>query len=192
MFRLSWPPCLAALTLPTPPLKWGKHRRRRLPVLLIWKYLILYAALPKRFRLKFYFRKAWTFGLGWCRLCSATSSHHWTGEGCLQVSSNWLGYWRDLLMYCLHKIILDYVWFCVSVHLAQGHWWLWPRADGCPKSGRICHPMLCRNQGRDTSSKHISMLSSKVSVEVQKGQEFFEREYPCLAAVNRAASTVTN
>ena len=31
---------------------------------------------------------------------------------------------------------------------------------------------------------------SKVSVEVQKGQEFFEREYPCLAAVNRCASTV--
>jgi len=31
---------------------------------------------------------------------------------------------------------------------------------------------------------------TKVSVEVQKGQEFFEREYPCLAAVNRAASTV--
>ena len=25
---------------------------------------------------------------------------------------------------------------------------------------------------------------------MQKGQEFFEREYPCLAAVNRAASTV--
>merc|ERR1711934_838015 len=31
---------------------------------------------------------------------------------------------------------------------------------------------------------------TKVSVEVQKGQEFFEREYPCLAAVNRCASTV--
>merc|ERR1712200_141892 len=31
---------------------------------------------------------------------------------------------------------------------------------------------------------------TKVSVEVQKGHEFFEREYPCLAAVNRAASTV--
>merc|ERR1712240_855075 len=31
---------------------------------------------------------------------------------------------------------------------------------------------------------------TKVQVEVMKGQEFFEREYPCLAAVNRAASTV--
>jgi leucyl aminopeptidase len=31
---------------------------------------------------------------------------------------------------------------------------------------------------------------TKVEVEVQKGQEFFEREYPCLAAVNRCASTV--
>jgi len=31
---------------------------------------------------------------------------------------------------------------------------------------------------------------TRVKVEVQKGQEFFEREYPCLAAVNRAASTV--
>ena len=38
--------------------------------------------------------------------------------------------------------------------------------------------------------KLILLLFSKVSVEVQKGQEFFEREYPCLAAVNRAASTV--
>jgi len=31
---------------------------------------------------------------------------------------------------------------------------------------------------------------TKVEVEVQKGQEYFEREYPCLAAVNRCASTV--
>jgi len=31
---------------------------------------------------------------------------------------------------------------------------------------------------------------TQVQVEVQKGQEFFEREYPCLAAVNRCASTV--
>jgi leucyl aminopeptidase len=31
---------------------------------------------------------------------------------------------------------------------------------------------------------------TSVTVEVQKGQEFFEREYPCLAAVNRCASTV--
>jgi len=31
---------------------------------------------------------------------------------------------------------------------------------------------------------------TKVQVEVQKGQEYFEREYPCLAAVNRCASTV--
>jgi len=31
---------------------------------------------------------------------------------------------------------------------------------------------------------------TKVKVEVMKGQEFFEREYPCLAAVNRCASTV--
>jgi len=31
---------------------------------------------------------------------------------------------------------------------------------------------------------------TKVKVEVMKGQDFFEREYPCLAAVNRCASTV--
>merc|ERR1719334_1817493 len=31
---------------------------------------------------------------------------------------------------------------------------------------------------------------TNVKVEVQKGQELFEREYPCLAAVNRCASTV--
>jgi len=31
---------------------------------------------------------------------------------------------------------------------------------------------------------------TNVKVEVDKGQEFFEREYPCLAAVNRCASTV--
>ena len=31
---------------------------------------------------------------------------------------------------------------------------------------------------------------TNVNVEVQKGQDFFEREYPCLAAVNRCASTV--
>jgi len=31
---------------------------------------------------------------------------------------------------------------------------------------------------------------TNVKVEVMKGQEFFEREYPCLAAVNRCASTV--
>lgn len=30
----------------------------------------------------------------------------------------------------------------------------------------------------------------KVKVEVMKGQDFFEREYPCLAAVNKCASTV--
>merc|ERR1712083_83747 len=31
---------------------------------------------------------------------------------------------------------------------------------------------------------------TNVKVEVDKGQEFFEREYPCLAAVNRCSSTV--
>ena len=31
---------------------------------------------------------------------------------------------------------------------------------------------------------------TKVKVEVMKGQEFFEKEYPCLAAVNRCASQV--
>jgi len=31
---------------------------------------------------------------------------------------------------------------------------------------------------------------TNVKVEVEKGQQFFEREYPCLAAVNRCASTV--
>jgi len=31
---------------------------------------------------------------------------------------------------------------------------------------------------------------TKVKIEVMKGQEFFESEYPCLAAVNRCASTV--
>merc|ERR1712142_192954 len=31
---------------------------------------------------------------------------------------------------------------------------------------------------------------TKVKVEVMKGQQFFETEYPCLAAVNRCASTV--
>jgi len=32
---------------------------------------------------------------------------------------------------------------------------------------------------------------TNVKVEVLKGQEFFEREYPCLAAVNRCASTLS-
>ena len=51
--------------------------------------------------------------------------------------------------------------------------------------------MLCRDKGtKRYRQTHIITSSSKVSVEVQKGQEFFEREYPCLAAVNRAASTV--
>merc|ERR1712179_454940 len=31
---------------------------------------------------------------------------------------------------------------------------------------------------------------TKVKIEVMKGQEFFESEYPCLAAVNRCASTI--
>merc|ERR1712002_1103105 len=31
---------------------------------------------------------------------------------------------------------------------------------------------------------------TNAKVEVEKGQQFFEREYPCLAAVNRCASTV--
>lgn len=35
-----------------------------------------------------------------------------------------------------------------------------------------------------------TFIGTKVKVEVMKGQEFFEREYPCLAAVNRCASTV--
>ena len=31
---------------------------------------------------------------------------------------------------------------------------------------------------------------TKVKVEVMKSQDFFKREYPCMAAVNRCASTV--
>ena len=85
------------------------------------------------------------------------------------------------------------------VHMTQGLGRLWSRAYGCAKSWRICDSMLCWNQGMyiklymyqgNLNFKWISLLFSKVSVEVQKGQEFFEREYPCLAAVNRCASTV--
>merc|ERR1719474_1112802 len=35
---------------------------------------------------------------------------------------------------------------------------------------------------------HEAFKGTKVKVEVMKGQEFFEKEYPCLAAVNRCAS----
>ena len=34
------------------------------------------------------------------------------------------------------------------------------------------------------------LVADGVKVEVNKAQDFFRREYPCLAAVNRCASTV--
>ena len=96
-------------------------------------------------------------------------------------------------MYCLHEIIWDYVRCSVFQYIL-------PRDIGGSDPERMAAPRVeeyvtqcfAGTKVEIQSSKHVSMLSSKVSVEVQKGQEFFEREYPCLAAVNRAASTVTN
>merc|ERR1712240_214071 len=78
----------------------------------------------------------------------------------------------------------------------------WAGADSVLKQALIIEQgrVVCRDIGGSDPERMAAprveeyvrdfFQGTKVSVEVQKGQEFFEREYPCLAAVNRAASTV--
>jgi len=78
----------------------------------------------------------------------------------------------------------------------------WAGADSVLKQALIIEQgrVVCRDIGGSDPERMAAprveeyvtqcFAGTKVSVEVQKGQEFFEREYPCLAAVNRAASTV--
>jgi len=78
----------------------------------------------------------------------------------------------------------------------------WAGADSVLQQALIIEQgrVVCRDLGGSDPERMAAprveeyvtqcFAGTKVSVEVQKGQEFFEREYPCLAAVNRCASTV--
>merc|ERR1712212_533668 len=78
----------------------------------------------------------------------------------------------------------------------------WAGADSVLQQALIIEQgrVVCRDLGGSDPERMAAprveeyvtqcFAGTKVSVEVQKGQEFFERESPCLAAVNRCASTV--
>merc|ERR1711970_1097454 len=78
----------------------------------------------------------------------------------------------------------------------------WAGADSVLKQALIIEQgrVVCRDIGGSDPERMAAprveeyvtqcFAGTKVSVEVQKGQEFFEREYPCLAAVNRCANQV--
>ena len=55
-------------------------------------------------------------------------------------------------------------------------------------SSRICAKTLIHPRVAEYVKETFS--GTNVNVEVMEGQAFFEKEYPCLAAVNRAASVI--